>query len=58
MNELSYECSVLSKEPFACDQQIGTDALASSNEPFACDQHIGTKFMNALSSSHNRLRAI
>ena len=58
MNELSSECSVLSKEPFACDQQIGTNALSSLNEPFACDQHIRTKFMNALSSSNIRLRAI
>ena len=58
MNELSSECSVLSKEPFACDQQIGTNALSSSNEPFACDQHIGTKFMNDLSQSNIRLRAI
>ena len=58
MNELSYECSVLSKEPFACDQQIGTNALSSSNAPFVCDQHIRTKFMNALFYQMDRLHAI
>ena len=53
MNALSYPMDRLH-----AINKSGQNALSSSNEPFACDQHIGTKFMNALSSSNIRLRAI